>query len=361
MHGVKRTHLSAQLREQKRQQDSNKIATYRRLNEQILALREAHDYSLESLAKNSQLLALNPEYYSAWNYRREILLALMAALADVDFVDLFNRELHFTLLHLKRFPKCYWIWNHRVWVLQHFPDIPSMEITPALIAKVWQTELAIVAKLLEQDSRNFHGWHYRRFVTGQMAALATDHETGAARVQLANIEFEYTTQKINANLSNYSAWHQRSKLVPQLLLSPPPGSLFERPSEFLTTEIAYLTNAMYTDAADSSHWLYLHWLLCELLPTMPEAEQMATLVKVQGVVEELNELEVEDDGVDNKWCLVCMGWIKKEMYRIGGDKGKLVEEMLVLVAKLVEIDPMRKGRWEDLVGSIGVEHEIQHR
>ena len=30
-------------------------------------------------------------------------------------------------------------------------------------------------------------------------------------------EFDYTTKMISSNLSNFSAWHNRSKLIPKLL------------------------------------------------------------------------------------------------------------------------------------------------
>ena len=36
------------------------------------------------------------------------------------------------------------------------------------------------------------------------------------RVSLAKTEFDYTTTKTN-NISNFSAWHNRAMLIPQLL------------------------------------------------------------------------------------------------------------------------------------------------
>ena len=49
-----------------------------------------------------------------------------------------------------------------------------------------------------------HGWNYRRYVTR--------HHEGSSNVS----ENEFALQKIQENFSNYSAWHQRSKLLPRM-------------------------------------------------------------------------------------------------------------------------------------------------
>lgn len=42
--------------------------------ELILRQKQAKDYSLKALKRTTDLLDLNPEYYTIWNYRRHILL-----------------------------------------------------------------------------------------------------------------------------------------------------------------------------------------------------------------------------------------------------------------------------------------------
>lgn len=54
-----------------------------------------------------------------------------------------------------------------------------------------------------------HAWHYRRYVTSKLSCTT--------ETSLIQIEFDFTTTKINQNFSNYSAWHQRSKLLPLLI------------------------------------------------------------------------------------------------------------------------------------------------
>jgi hypothetical protein len=53
-----------------------------------------------------------------------------------------------------------------------------------------------------------HGWEYRRYVVSSIEKLRG--------VSLAKSEFDYTTTKTN-NISNFSAWHNRAMLIPQLL------------------------------------------------------------------------------------------------------------------------------------------------
>lgn len=86
-----------------------------------------------------------------------------------------------------------------------------LRLDPSVARHLWQEELVLVAMMLVKDSRNFHGWRYRRIIVAQLESPALD---GTSMVES---EFEYTTKMIKSNLSNFSAWHNRSKLIPRLL------------------------------------------------------------------------------------------------------------------------------------------------
>lgn len=126
-------------------------------------------------------------------------------------VQLVANDLNFLIPLLRQYPKCYWIWEYRRWLLEE----TSRQLPAIDSYKFWQEELGLVGKMLSLDSRNFHGWGYRRMI---IVALK-DHplEVGDSPKVVAEQELHYTTRMIESNLSNFSAWHSRSKLIPEIL------------------------------------------------------------------------------------------------------------------------------------------------
>lgn len=123
--------------------------------------------------------------------------------------QLIQHDLMFLLPLLRSFPKCYWIWNYRLWLLDEARRLLPLEDS----RRLWQEELGLVGKMLSLDSRNFHGWGYRRLVVENLRQLGTQDEAAS----MTKKEFEYAQKMIGANLSNFSAWHYRTKLIQRLL------------------------------------------------------------------------------------------------------------------------------------------------
>lgn len=131
-------------------------------------------------------------------------------------------ELPLTLQALRHNPKIYSVWEHRKWVLQNLPK-PQ-----------WRHELGLVNKFLEADARNcescfsiakgfatnltarhkVHGWAYRRYV------IASDPNCSSLQA-----EFDFTTTKIMASFSNFSAWQYRADLLDKFLVDLPEAKL----------------------------------------------------------------------------------------------------------------------------------------
>jgi geranylgeranyl transferase type-2 subunit alpha len=217
-------------------------------------------YTLEVLELTSKLLKKNPEYYTIWNVRRRLLIYglfskpsdssspstesqntsptattktssenLSSSTATSSSVsnttpqnpssqnhgkngttlDLIKADLDWLFPIMIKYPKCYWIWNYRLWLLQQANE----RLEPDVPRELWNRELVLVGKMLVRDSRNFHGWGYRRIVVSELESAKLNGKS------MVESEFEYTTKVIHGDkgLSNFSAWHRRSKLIPRLL------------------------------------------------------------------------------------------------------------------------------------------------
>lgn len=203
------------------------------LQSQFLANHQNRIYTKEALDLSAKLLEINPECYTAWNYRKlAVQHNLSESNSDSD-ASLFDQELKVVENALKKNFKSYGAWHHRKWVLSKGHS--SID-----------NELRLLNDFQKADARNFHAWNYRRFVTALMKISDED-------------ELKYTEKVIGVNFSNYSAWHNRSVLLSTLFKRKAEG--FSHKEKVLQEEYKYVHSAIFTDSDDQSGWFYHLWLI----------------------------------------------------------------------------------------------------
>ncbi|KAK5086448.1 Rab geranylgeranyltransferase [Lithohypha guttulata] len=318
----------------------------------IVAKVDEKDFSPALLEKTSTLLRKNPEYYTIWNVRRRIFnnefnninrQADQGQLSEDNkysqVLDIINLDLQFIFPLLLQYPKCYWIWNHRVWLLQQ----ASKYLLADRARSLWEDELKLVSKMLGRDSRNFHGWGYRRIVVENLEDRALNGKS------MARDEYDYTTKMIGQNLSNFSAWHNRSRLI-LCILDEERASTQER-QEMLDEEIKFIHKALF-DPYDQSLWFYHQHLLSTFDPDiagasmMPDLSNESRLTYVKAEQEFIEDLI--EDVEDSKWvyqALIECALIEAKL--VNGLSEKMRTNIKVWLDKLKQLDPLRRGRWID--------------
>lgn len=355
----------------------------------------------EALQITTELLDSNPENYLYWNIRREIFIeGIFPQLAtqqepksesesksesksnsneDSDSIiqnqnkknaaialkqKYLLNDIQFVLAKLKQFPKTYWLWNHRSWCINEFPGAD------------WNQELQLVDYLLSKDPRNFHGWHYRRVVVDKLNKLQQYKPSGGkdTETSLVKHEFQFTTQKINNNFSNFSAWYNRALLIPSYLLTLEQEQEQKHDKEsnddinttsseirkkFLVGEIDYVRQALYTDPDVSSAWFYHKWLYSNMrksiYPDLSPSQFIKYLQEEIQLVEELSEVEP-----NNSYCLLGLVYLRDHLReenkkllgsdnqeKNGGEDEDEGQRTIEVYEQLTKIDPLRKNMYMD--------------
>ncbi|KAI1841813.1 hypothetical protein JX265_009422 [Neoarthrinium moseri] len=404
-HGIART--ARRRTDEQRQQDLDRIAKYRGLEDQIREQAKAHDYASPALFDlTTRLLRLNPEYYTtaAWvmalegvaeyiserhyetAFRRLLALVLGCDPARPkvpatyeEWAEWYNNhdestkiledagagrnsknvandasvlqsELAFTIPLLIEFPKCYWIWNHRSYILSL-----CIELLPVSLAReVWTAELGLVTKMLTKDRRNFHAWSYRRRVVARLESDVLDGKS------MAEQEFMYTTKMVNQDLSNFSAWHNRSQLAPRVLDERKADHVARK--VFMEAELNLAREALNVGPDDQSLWYYHQFLMSQILPEYkcgarswsriaPDLTLEERTDYVKREIEEIRDLL--EDYKDVKWIYEALLEYSIALDGMCKDKGttrpkqELTEEAQTWLETLRQLDPLRKGRWDD--------------
>ncbi|XP_037076089.1 geranylgeranyl transferase type-2 subunit alpha-like [Pollicipes pollicipes] len=201
--------------------------------------REEGVHDEETALQLSQILAVNPDFYTLWNYRREIFLTWQKEKSAEYLQDMLKSDLQFTEQCLGVNPKSYCAWHHRCWVMQMMPR-PD-----------WAAEVQLCDRYLKLDGRNFHCWDYRRLAVAG-AGLAPEQELAA------------TDRLIADNFSNYSSWHYRSHLLTQVFPAADTATPI-REDKYLK-ELELVQSAAFTDPDDQAAWFYHRWLLQDRRP-----------------------------------------------------------------------------------------------
>ncbi|MCJ1309091.1 Rab geranylgeranyltransferase [Agyrium rufum] len=366
-HGVPRVGDIVPKTEAARQKEQKDIIEYQDLDNAIREKVHRGEYTPEVLQLTSKLLKQNPEYYTLWNNRRRILLDLFTQLKQGDvtrdataIADYIDQDLQFLIPLLLKYPKCYWIWNHRQWLLQE----AIKQLEPATARKFWEQEFGLVSKMLVRDNRNFHGWSYRRKVVE--ALESPELSPTNIKTSLAQEEFDYTTRMIKAKLSNFSAWHNRGKLAIRLLTERNANDrerrefldkgitpcMYAQPDAELSAELSWIQDALFTDPYNQSLWFY-HEILAtsfdpdtcskSITPNLSLQEQISCVsAEIDTVIEML------EGGEDCKWIYQTLIRLSELYQKIKHElPPQAINEMVRWKAELQKLDPLRRDRWRE--------------
>ncbi|OAA41712.1 hypercellular protein HypA [Metarhizium rileyi] len=356
-HGVARTFRVRT--EEQRLRDLEKIRKYRDLEDEARAQATSGTFSPYLFQLTGKLLRINPEYYTIWNIRRRCLLSSLLSCATSQQQqldphdsapsdgDVLQSELAFTIPLLMQFPKCYWIWNFRQWVLSQ--AILRLPVPDA--RDIWKTELGLTSKMLSKDQRNFHAWDYRRLVIARLEGPELQGKS------MAEEEFSYTRQAIRRDLSNFSAWHNRSQLISRLLEDR--GADRVTRAALLTEELELVREALNLGPEDQSLWYYHRFLISQIVNRgvgqtfVPDLTMDEKVAHLRREIEEIKGLLEDYDDV--KWIYESLLEYTVALERLEDrtEPGDRVGDLRAWLAQLRALDPMRIGRWDDFEREIG--------
>ncbi|CAN8104181.1 unnamed protein product [Discula destructiva] len=256
--------------------------------------------------------------------------------------EVLRSELGFTVPLLMEFPKSYWIWKYRSWLLQQAID----RLEPALTRQIWEEELGLDTKMLTRDRRNFHAWNYRRNVVKKLESASLHGQS------MVEAEFGFTTKMIRVDLSNFSAWHNRSKLIPRLLKERGADNHARR--KFFDDELSLIREALNVGPEDQSLWYYHQFLMLDVIDQNGQPTITADLTpqdRVSYVAREIADIkDLLEDYDDCKLLFERLMDYTLELAALekrqpsSDEKAALTSWLL----KLRELDPLRTGRWNDV-------------
>ncbi|GLC34312.1 hypothetical protein PLESTB_000743300 [Pleodorina starrii] len=386
MHGRPREYKNKLKSDPKAQEAyKKKVDAIRNGTALVLEHRKQRKYDPAVLNASAKLLKVVPEIYTLWNYRREALEAAFAAGGE-EAQRASEGELALTQSCLMENPKSYSTWHHRKWVV-------AQGLAPL------ERELQLISRALDEDQRNFHAWNYRQFICRRMGRSAQDELQYVEEKILQNFS-NYSAWHFRTILLHqmYCGGAGSDSVAGQAALpevgaltrgsasvasaadgAATRGSASQRtpiPHDVLDQEYDMVHQAFATDSRDESPWMYYRWLVGNTLAHLGNQHQPAEAEAAKAQADTSADAAAEAEAVrgrvaavlereacrlledhlaadpDAKWPLLTLARLREAQARLGlggsvEDCEALLGEARSLYGRLMELDPLRRGFYQD--------------
>ncbi|KAF3929026.1 hypothetical protein ABW20_dc0101664 [Dactylellina cionopaga] len=192
----------------------------------LRAVMAANDHSPRVLNLTADIINMNAAHYTVWGYRFKTLMSLdqSTTLEDEKISWSWRKELEWVQSIAKRYEKNYQIWHHRQLIIDHLNDSTG--------------ERARTEEMFALDSKNYHVWTYRQWLTKRFSLF--DDE-----------ELAMTARLLEEDVRNNSAWNHRYFVVfGKLGTENPAEGVVER-------EVGFAKEAILKAPQNPSPWNYL--------------------------------------------------------------------------------------------------------
>jgi len=242
----------------------DKLIKIKTITEGILKKKEEKDYSekqLDNLLKSSVLM---PDFYTLWNYRKDIITNYKLSIESQKFYEFIQKELKLIMPVMIKNPKSYVLWFHRIWILKMAAEIESFS-NVLLENSLLTAEIGLCDSFLLKDERNFHCWNYRMKIFLMIQQYFPNQFNN-----FLHKELEITINLIKKNFSNFSAWHYRTKLIPFYFKLNKIDFHSPKALDYFKEDLEYIKNAIFTAPNDQSCWNFHFWIINNLTPIYVE-------------------------------------------------------------------------------------------
>lgn len=267
--------------------------------------------SERALRLTATCLQLNPGNYTVWQYRRRCI--------DMTDPSAIAKDLEFVTNLGGTNPKNYQIWHHRRTLLEHcFTDVLVRE------------ELAYIDLVLSHDSKNYHAWSQRMWVSGKNGALWDE--------ELVSVDI-----MIREDARNNSAWNYR------WFLSHHGAKHILTPAQAME-EVDYVIASINVDAFNESSWRYLVALSKEQKSALVDGAVALSFMdlvldRIRNIPEELKS--------DNPQYMGTM----VDILEIKDDHMSLMEANGFCKALSQRVDAIRASYWDKRLHAISLRSE----